>query len=350
MKRALEAQHPGGGYLAPYIMLSLQMYIARTAEGYYTKSDNDLVMDLSDETGIDERLIEEAITTAAGLNIINSSLFTKGIITSELIQEAYFAVMERLRRVSIKNAPYIIHKNSSEGFRISSEDYGRMMKNPIQSSEESPDSSETRGQTSEDLHNASEETVHSSEECEDSSEECTCKVEYSNESYSKGRGMIPPSLLSPFEFEELNKAWNTMIQEPKWKDKTPTALRLVSNEIKSHAYPNPFIAIEMIKYTIKGGYDKVFEPKEEHLQRAESNLRSFLKAQKDPSSKFKGEIYDITTPELSGEVSCITIDAAPYAVSVRCSSEVRNWIEEHIDEIQPIYRKYFGNRKLMYTI
>ena len=326
------------------------MYIARNKEGYYTKYDNDLVMDIVDETGVEEKLIEETFASAVELNIIDSSLFSKGIITSELIQGAYFAVMERLRRVNIKNAPYIIHKDSSEGLRNSSEDYGRMMKNPIQSSEESQDSSETRRQTSEDLHNSSEEPVHSSEECGDSSEECTCKVEYSNVPYSKGRGMIPPSLLSPFEFEELNKEWNTLVREPQWHNKTPAALQLVSDEIKSHAHPNPFIAIEMIKYSIKGGYDKVFEPKEEHVLRAESNLRSFLLAQKELSSKFKSELYNISKPELSGEVSCITIDAEPYTVYIHCSNNVRNWIEGHIKEIQPIYRTYFGNRKLKYTI
>lgn len=223
--RALEAKHSGGGHLAPYLMLCLQMYMARTAEGYYTKYDDDLIMDLADETGIDERLIEDTISTAAELNIINSSLFAKGIITSELIQEAYFAVMERLRRTSIKDAPYIIHKDSSERLSNSSEEYGRMKRFPIQSSEESSESSEISGQSSEGLHNSSAKQAHSSEECGDSSEECTCNVMYSKVEYGSVcvfRASEPTKIEIQTYFYLRNHAnWKELAEEY-WNSRTST--------------------------------------------------------------------------------------------------------------------------------
>ena len=60
----------------------------------------------------------------------------------------------------------------------------------------------------------------------------------------------------PFSSNEFLNIWETLLKQPKWKKKTEHALKLSLEKLKPHTEQ---VAIEMIKNTIAGGWQGIFE-------------------------------------------------------------------------------------------
>ena len=57
------------------------------------------------------------------------------------------------------------------------------------------------------------------------------------------------------------EAWQLLLKEPKWSNKTNTALQVSLNKIATFSKGNVADAIEIITNSIAGGYQGVFELK-----------------------------------------------------------------------------------------
>lgn len=241
--RAIDADCSGHGHIGPMVILALQMYMARTQEGYYTFYDEDLLYDISEALRIDVELIRIAILKAANLDILDSKLFSQGIITSVYIQEAYFTVMERLRRgVSRDGLLYIISPHSSVKCGDSSEECG-----------------------------------DSSVKCGDSSKLSPCIVRNSKVKESRVCACAREGHSHSFIFDdaEVEKLWNKLLVQPNWTNKTKEALEIAFVKLNEFS---PLVAAEMIKHTISSSLKEIYNPSPEMYEIAKN------KAQKSKTS------------------------------------------------------------------
>jgi len=71
----------------------------------------------------------------------------------------------------------------------------------------------------------------------------------------------PVNLVYPFDTPEFMEAWQLLLKEPKWSNKTNTALQVSLNKIATFSKGNVADAIEIITNSIAGGYQGVFELK-----------------------------------------------------------------------------------------
>jgi len=71
----------------------------------------------------------------------------------------------------------------------------------------------------------------------------------------------PVNLVYPFDTPEFMEAWQLLLTQPKWSNKTNTALQVSLNKIATFSKGNVADAIEIITNSIAGGYQGVFELK-----------------------------------------------------------------------------------------
>lgn len=78
---------------------------------------------------------------------------------------------------------------------------------------------------------------------------------------NKKKKKAPVNLVYPFDTPEFMEAWQLLLTQPKWSNKTQAALQLSLNRISVFAKSNVNDAIEIITNSIAGGYQGVFELK-----------------------------------------------------------------------------------------
>jgi len=83
------------------------------------------------------------------------------------------------------------------------------------------------------------------------------EIDAGNKKKKKG----PVNLVYPFDTPEFMEAWQLLLTQPKWSNKTQAALQLSLNRISVFAKSNVNDAIEIITNSIAGGYQGVFELK-----------------------------------------------------------------------------------------
>ena len=71
----------------------------------------------------------------------------------------------------------------------------------------------------------------------------------------------PVNLIYPYNTGDFMEAWQLLLKEPKWSNKTNTALQVSLNKIATFSKGNVADAIEIITNSIAGGYQGVFELK-----------------------------------------------------------------------------------------
>ena len=71
----------------------------------------------------------------------------------------------------------------------------------------------------------------------------------------------PVNLVYPYNTGDFMEAWQLLLKEPKWSNKTNTALQVSLNKIATFSKGNVTDAIEIITNSIAGGYQGVFELK-----------------------------------------------------------------------------------------
>lgn len=157
---------------------------------------------------------------------------------------------------------------------------------------------------------------------------------------------------SPFRYVLLNNIWNTLIEEPKWKDKTTSALNVLIEMLKGQ---KPSVAIEMMKYSLVNGYKSIYDPKREILNKGLSSERTFYEKENDARRprcrKMLDELGTLMPkdlqpylPSLSG---CRIYDEK---ASITCPDAVRKWIEENSSETFPILKRWTMGLKLFYNM
>ncbi len=83
------------------------------------------------------------------------------------------------------------------------------------------------------------------------------EIDAGNKKKKKG----PVNLIYPFDTPDFMEAWQLLLTQPKWSNKTQAALQLSLNRISVFAKSNVNDAIEIITNSIAGGYQGVFELK-----------------------------------------------------------------------------------------
>ena len=92
-------------------------------------------------------------------------------------------------------------------------------------------------------------------------------VKWAYEGCQKKKGPTKPPvkrLVLPFQSDRFIEAWNTLLLQPKWKNKTNKALQLSLNKLSK--YDEAF-AIQLIEMTIERGWvGVVFDDTDERYQ------------------------------------------------------------------------------------
>ncbi len=83
------------------------------------------------------------------------------------------------------------------------------------------------------------------------------EIDAGNKKKKKG----PVNLVYPYNTGDFMDAWQLLLKEPKWSNKTNTALQVSLNKIATFSKGNVADAIEIITNSIAGGYQGVFELK-----------------------------------------------------------------------------------------
>lgn len=140
------------GNESPLVYIALLCIIFK--EGYYIEADDDIVMDISDMTGLDETEVSGVLDACLEVGLIDRAMYEKnGIITSVGIQRRYETACEKSKRksrvtkfslISSEDSPKNASENreSSEFTPINSEE------TPI-SSEVTPENDPKKGESSE---------------------------------------------------------------------------------------------------------------------------------------------------------------------------------------------------------
>lgn len=138
------------------IILVVWLVINRSPNGYYVPYDADFVGVVAEDSNIDDADVEKIIQFLVAEKYYNGDLFhSDKVITSFEIQEAYFTVMSRLKRILPPNLPYLLVN----------------IDNRTDSAKESRESSEICALTSVGMALPSKESGHTSEASIHSSEE-----------------------------------------------------------------------------------------------------------------------------------------------------------------------------------
>lgn len=391
LRRALEAKYAGEGSDASYIFLSLILYISKNEWGYYIENDENLILDLADETAKPAERIKHTIEVAAELGLIDQKLYEKGIITSQNIQDDYFTIIEKLRRqIDINNLPYLLNNDE-----LADSDSSTLSQH---NTEEYIHNDNIMQKNVEDCCNPSALLPHNTEECmhndnimQNNAEECLhndniihVKENIIEENKRGGENKsapahtragecthpTPPPIF--FENQKLQKLWENLLKQPLWAEKTPEALEIAAKTLAEY---DSFIAMEMISHTIGAGLREIFPPKEEMFAVAkrkrdaynkkhpappisppaddESNF-DFLSTPKSEKAKEMlnkwSEIINLLPVELKERAAATKFEFKDEGTCVTAPSEIHEFIESKIlEKVKSILQSFDPKIKLFYT-
>ena len=243
-------------------------------DGYYVKYDEDARFKLSEQTGVDEAIVDAVIADAVACGLFDSEVFTSDrVLTSQEIQDTYVAECSKTKRI-INVKEFII---SSEEKPISSEEISINSEEKIINSEEMPVSSIFPPKNSEEKPISSEENkdakispapvAHTQEDIthsdvvdnSDSTLELFNTPVSSNNLYNQEKEKTrqkekEAGLALPYCSAEFVSTWELLKKQPKWKKKTKSALQMSLNKLSK--YPEEF-AIVLMENAIAGNYQGV---------------------------------------------------------------------------------------------
>lgn len=225
----------GGKAFTVYALLLGDIY----RNGYYMRWDTELPFIISEQTGYDEVYIQEVIKSCLSLGLFSEKLFnTEGVLTSRGIQTRYLDALNYMKRKA----------EIEEYSLLSDEDYDE---NSVQKTSENMPISPKK---SEEKDISSEEKTISSEEMAISSEESTQREKREKNKKEIKKKKSDSELSLPYSSQEFIDTWETLCQQPKWRNKTDTALQMSLKKLGK--YPEKF-AIHLMEDSIANGYQGV---------------------------------------------------------------------------------------------
>ena len=155
---------------------------------------------------------------------------------------------------------------------------------------------------------------------------------------------------SPFRYIIMNNIWNTLIEEPKWKDKTANSLRVFIDMLNAQKPP---VALEMMKYTLSHEYKAIFEPNKDVLARGMSAPGAFYEKENEVRRprcrKMLDELGALMPEELRPYLPSLSgcrIDEG--GARITCPDAVMEWIETNSSDTFPILTRWTMGLRLYY--
>lgn len=157
---------------------------------------------------------------------------------------------------------------------------------------------------------------------------------------------------APFIYFILNRKWETLVQQPKWVNKTTDQFQIAIERIKSQPPP---IAMEMMNYTISHGYPDIYTPKTQIIEDGEALAGKYLederRLRKPQIVEMLDRLHEIAPKELKVYMPGIKHCEMLFGkLILTCPEPVSRWIDDNLEKTKPIVMGLFPGFTLHYRL